>query len=80
MPYVAEKTLKKAVCYEDSFVGLLLMVTIRPKLARSSTKALVAANSYQCTDGAFCILVSADVLGQTGGNSVCVCVCMCVCG
>ena len=64
---------KKAVCYEDTFVGLLLMVTFRPKLARSRTKAFVAANSSECTDDAFCMLVSADVLGQTGGSSLCVC-------
>ena len=77
MPYVAEETEKKAVCYEDTFVGLLVMVTFRPKLARSSTKALVAANSSVCTDGAFCMLVSADGLGQTGRSSPCVCVCVC---
>ena len=77
---MAEETEKKAVSYEDSFVGLLLMVTFRPKLARSSNKALVAANSSECTDGAFCMLVSADVLGQTSGSSLCVCVCVCVCG
>jgi hypothetical protein len=73
VPYVAEETEKKAVCYEDSFFGLLVMVTFRPKVARSSTKALVAANSSECTDGAFCVLVSADVLGQRGGSSLCVC-------
>jgi hypothetical protein len=71
--YVAEETEKKAVSYEDSFVGLLLMVTFRPKLARSSNKALVAANSSEFTDSAFCMLVWADVLGQTSGSSVCVC-------
>jgi hypothetical protein len=52
------------------------MVTIRPKLARSSTKALVVDNSSECTDGAFCILVSVDVLGQTSGSSLCMCVCV----
>jgi len=76
VPYVAKETEKKAVCYEDSFVSLLLMVTIRPKLASSSIKALVFANSSECTDGAFCMLASEGVLGQTGGSSLCVCVCV----
>jgi hypothetical protein len=41
------------------------MVTFRPKLARSSTKARVAANSSECTDGAFCMLVPDDDVGQS---------------